>query len=245
MGESRVALGEYREGIVGLLETASGERERAVDSLDRFDRLVDSIGDGDIVVGWYGSGLESAFSNDTQPLPGGLGPDENVITAARFVPGGNEITVELTVQDDSLSPDRHETLKRAFGGGETSASLEDGRFSANKTYDEIPFEPTGTDPTDDLPSGDDLPTKISEAVPDGSIEINSTSEDSRYWVEVRESVQVDELTVRAIEADRQFTVFGPDIAGRYRAFVDRDGDEIRVVATVDDVSGIVATKSVP
>ncbi|ERH10666.1 MAG: hypothetical protein J07HX64_02444 [halophilic archaeon J07HX64] len=210
VGESMVALGEDRENIVQLLETVSGERERAVDGLDGFDRLVDSAGDGDILSGWYGfTDTERGAVGDEQFLPGELGSEENVITAARFAPGGNEITVELTVQSDSLSPDRRETLETTFGGGEASTSLADGRFSANRTYDEIPFEPLGTDPTDDLPSGEDLPPEIREAVPEGAVEIYETSEGGRYRVEVTEPVQVDELTIRAIEADSEFIFPNP------------------------------------
>ena len=246
VSESRIALGRNRERIVRLLETASGERERAVERLDGFDRLVDSAGDGDVVVGWYGSpDLEAALAGDGPSPPGGLGPDENVITTARFAPESNEITVELTVQDDSLSPDRRETLESTFGaGGETS--LDDGRFSATRTYNEFPFEPVGTNPTDDLPSGEDLPPEIREAVPEGAIEISEAPEAGQYRVEVTEPVQVDELVVRAVEADRESTLMNPsDFVGWITAFPDTDGDEIRVIATVDGVSGIVATESVP
>jgi len=246
VSEDRVVLGKNREGIVPLLETVTGERERAVERLDGFDRLVDSDGDGDVVVGWYGlADVERGSVGNEQSLPGGLGPDENVLSAARFAPESNEITVELTVQDDSLSADRRETLESTFGSDETSTSPEDGRFSATRAYGEIPFNPVGVDPTDDLPSGDDLPPEIREAVPEGAIDIYQTSEGYRYRVEVVKPIQVDELRVRAIEADREATI--PD-ATRGAGFTfrpDPDGDEIRVIVTVDGVSGIVATKSVP
>ena len=246
VSESRVVFGQDREDIVRLLETVSGDRERAVEGFEGFDRLVDSGGDGNIVVGWYGSAdLEAALTGDGEPLPGGLGPNEDVITAARLTPEGNEITVELTVQDDPLSPDRRETLKSTFGGGETSASSEDGQFSASRTYGEIPFDPVGTDPTDDLPSGEELPSEIREAVPKGAIEISEAPEEGQYRVKVTETVQVDELTVRSIEADRETTLMNPNNIDWITAFPDPDGDEIRVIATVDGVSGIVATESVP
>jgi len=246
VSERRVVLGKNREGIVPLLETVSGERERAVGRLDGFDRLVDSGGDGDVVVGWYGlADVDRGSVGNEQSLAGGLGPDENVLAAARFAPEGNEITVELTVDDSSLSPDRRETLESTFGGGETSVSPDDGRFSASRTYEEIPFNPVGVDPTDDLPSGDDLPPEIREAVPEGAIDIYETSEGDRYRVEVVEPIQVDELRVRAIEADREATIPDATEGAGFTFRPDPDGDEIRVIVTVDGVSGIVATESVP
>ena len=246
VSERRVVLGKSREGIVPLLETVMGERERAVERLSGFDRLVDSGGDGDVVVGWYGlDNVERGSVGNERSLPGGLGPDENVLAAARFAPESNEITVELTVHDDSLPSDRRETLERTFGGGETSASLENGQFSASKTYNEIPFDPVGVDPTDDLPSGEDLPPKIREAVPEGAIDIYETSEGGRYQVEVVEPIQVDELRVRAIEANRVVIIPNATEGAGSTVRPDPDGDEIRVIVTVDGVSGVVATESVP
>jgi len=245
VSERRVVLGKNRERIVRLLETVSGERERAVER-HGFDRLVDSGGDGNIVVGWYGlDDVERGSVGNEQSLPGGLGPDEDVIAAARFAPGGNEITVELTVHDDSLSPDRRETLENAFRDGETSVSLETGRFSASKTYNGIPFDPVGVDPTDDLPSGDDLPPEIREAVPEDAIDIYQTSEGDRYRVEVVKDIQVDELRVRAIEANKEVTIPNATRGAGLTFRPDLDSDEIRVIVTVDGVSGIVATESVP
>jgi hypothetical protein len=83
-------------------------------------------------------------------------------------------------------------------------------------------------------------------VPEGAIEISEAPEAGQYRVEVTEPVQVDELVVRAVEADRESTLMNPsDFVGWITAFPDTDGDEIRVIATVDGVSGIVATESVP
>jgi hypothetical protein len=62
---------------------------------------------------------------------------------------------------------------------------------------------------------------------------------------VTEPVQVDELVVRAVEADRETTLMNPNNVDWITAFPDPDGDEIRVIVTVDGVSGIVATESVP
>ena len=247
VSERRIVLGRERDGLMTLLETVSGERDRAVDQLDGFDQLVDNTGDGGIVVGWYGfadSGGEVV--GDRQSIPGGLGPNEDVLTAARFAPEGDEITVELTAQDDSLSADRRETLETVFGpGNETSVSLDDGRFSASGTYNEIPFDPVGTDPTDDLPSGEELPPEIREAVPEGAIEIRAVPESDRYQVRVTEPVAVDELKVLAVESDWESTVPNPGNQAGVTFPVDPDSDEIRVIATVDGVSGIVATESVP
>jgi hypothetical protein len=244
--ETRIVLGNSRDDVERLAETATGERDRAVAAVERFDSLAEQVGEGSLVVGWYGSADLSDAVDATDPLPDALSQSD-VATAADLVPEDDELTVDLAVRADSLSATQRDRLETTFGTqqSETTASPDVGQFSVSRTYDEIPFQPLGSDPTDDLPSGEDLPPEIEQAVPDGAVEFSEAPEQGVYRVELVEEIQVDELTIRTIEAERETTFDSPDSLKWISVFPDESGDEIRVIATVDGVSGIVATKEIP
>jgi hypothetical protein len=154
----------------------------------------------------------------------------------------------LAVHSDSLSATRRDSLETTFDTSdvEITVSPDAGRFSASGTYSDISFEPVGSDWTDDLPSGDNLPPKIEEAVPEDPVEISpAPDQEDVYRLETTGELRVDELTVRTINADREITLDSPNTFRWVSLYPDPEGDEIRVVATVDDVSGIIATKRVP
>ena len=58
-------------------------------------------------------------------------------------------------------------------------------------------------------------------------------------------VRADELSVRAVRADRESTIDSPASTNWIVAFPDPDGDELRVVVTVDNVSGVIASTQYP
>lgn len=250
VSENRILFGQDRDGVERLVETARGERASAADRFDGFDWLADTAGEGSLVTGLLGpldvddpSGdPESSLLNDV------FRKKDNVISALNLNPGADKISVDLAVHTDSLSADRRDTLEATFlsGSHETSVSPENGQFSVSGTFNEIPFQPVQADWTDDLPSGDNLPPEIQEAVPEGAVEISEAPDrEDAYQVEVVEEIQVEEITVRAIIADRETTVNSPNSLNRLFVYPNLDDDEIRVVVTVDDVSGIIATKEVP
>lgn len=250
VSKDRLLLGQDRDSIERVAETAAGERTRAVETLDSFDWLTETVGDGMLVAGWHGPvdfGGTFAQSID-QRFREMFGPDDEVLVSLSLSPETSELTVDLAVHSDSLSESRRDTFETVLGAADndTTVSLEDGQFSTTGTYDNIPFKPLGGDPTDDLPSGDDVPAKIDEAVPDGAIEFTEDpDEEGVYRVKVTKEIQVDELTIRAINADWELSTSSPNSARWIAAYPDPEDDEIRVTVTVDDVSAVIATKEVP
>ena len=249
VSENRILFGQDRDGIERLVETVRGEQASAADRLDGFDWLADTAGDGSLVTGRLGPlDVDDPSGGPESPPPNSVFKrEDNVVSALNLNPGADKISVDLAVHTDSLSPDRRDTLEAAFltGNHETSISPENGQFSVSGTFNEIPFQPVQADWTDELPSGDSLPPEIQEAVPEGAVEISEAPDrEDTYQVEVVEEIQAEEITVRAIIADRETTA-DPDKLNRLFISPNLDGDEIRVVVTVDGVSGIIATKEVP
>jgi hypothetical protein len=244
----RIALGRSRDGVEQLIDTANGDREGAVDAAEGFDRLTEQVGDGSIALGWHGSIDPMELLGDTDQFPETFSPDDNVAVVVDLSPETDEIGVKLAVHSDSLSATRRDSLETTFDTSdvEITVSPDAGRFSASGTYSDISFEPVGSDWTDDLPSGDNLPPKIEEAVPEDPVEISpAPDQEDVYRLETTGELRVDELTVRTINADREITLDSPNTFRWVSLYPDPEGDEIRVVATVDDVSGIIATKRVP
>lgn len=249
VSKNRILFGRDRDGIERLVETARGERASAADRFDGFDWLADTAGDGSLVTGRLGPlDVDDPSGDPASPSPSSIfRRKDNVVSTLNLNPGADEISVDLAVHTDSLSPDRRDALEATFltGSHETSISPENGQFSVSGTFNEIPFQPVQADWTDDLPSGDSLPPEIQEAVPEGAVEISEAPDrEGKYQVEVVEEIQVDEITVRAIIADRETTT-DPDSLNRLLISPNLDDDEIRVVVTVDGVSGIIATEEVP
>jgi hypothetical protein len=250
VSESRVLTGQDRDAIERLVGTVRGERASAADALDGFDWLADTVGEGSLAAGWHGPlDLDDLFGDsENGPTDGAFTQDDDVVFTLSLNPEADEVSVDLAVRSDSLSPDRRDAFERAFNADshESSVSLENGEFSISGTFDEIPFQPVGTDPTDDLPSGDDLPPEIQEAVPEGAVEISEApDQEGAYVVEFVEQIDVDEVTVLAVNAGRETTTSTPDSLRSLFVYPNVEDDEIRVIVTVDGVSGIIATKEIP
>ena len=250
VSESRILTGQDRESIEHLVGTVRGDRASAADALDGFDWLADTAGEGSLVAGWHGPlDLNDLFGDSESGSPGGVfTQDDDVVFSLSLNPEDDEVGVDLAVRSDSLSPDRRDTLERAFEADshESSVSLENGEFSVSGTFDEIPFQPVGTDPTDDLPSGDDLPPEIQEAVPEGAVEISEApDQEGAYVVDFAKQINVDEVTVLAVNAGRETTTSTPDSLRSLYVYPNVENDEIRVIVTVDGVSGVIATKEIP
>lgn len=250
ISEDRVLFGPDRDGIERVFETTQGERPRAADALDGFEWLAETVGDGNLVAGWHGPvNLDEMLGESGgQPARDLFVPEDDVFVAMTLNPEADELTMDLAVHSDSLPADRRETFESTFGAGDRETSTpSDGRFSVSGALD-VPFQPVGEDWTDDLPSGDDLPAEIREAVPEDAVEITEAPNEERagvYRVELADELGVDELTIRAIESEWETTIDMPTGINWLNAQVNPDGDEIRVVVTVDGVSGIIATKEIP
>lgn len=248
VSRERIALGRSRDGVERLIDTANGERERAVDAAEGFDRLTEQVGDGSVALGWHGSIDPMELLGDTDQFPETFSPDDDVAVVVDLSPETDEVGVTLAVHSDSFSASRRDSLESTFDTSdvEITVSPDAGRFSASGTYSDISFEPVGSDWTDDLPSGDNLPPKIKESVPEDPVEISPDPEqEAAYKLEITGDLEIDELTIRTINADREITLDSANTFNSLTLYPDPDGDEIRVIATVDDVSGIIATKRVP
>lgn len=250
VSEERVVIGPDRERLRRILEVARGERGRAVEELDGFEWLTETAGNGTLVAGWHGPvDLTGLLAGDEGSAVDELFTQaDNVLVGATLNPDAGELTVDLAIQSDSLSADRRERIESTFGvaNGDSSVSPDGRRLSISRTFGDVPFEPLSADPTDDLPSGDDLPAKVAEAVPDGAIEISKApDEEGAYNLRPLTEIPVDELRVRAIGSGWETTITGSGLPERLTVYPNPDGDEIRIIATVDDVSGVVAAVEIP
>lgn len=247
----RILFGNNRAAIERIVETREGDRTRAVDAFDRFARLVEVVGDGQLVAGWHSTLDEAILLGDTDDwgIRELLALEEtDFATSVSLNPDENSLTADIATRSDALSAESTEQLREQLGGQSQaySVTVEDGQLSVSGTYDDIPFTPLGQDWTDDLPSGEDLPAEIAEAVPDNAIEFSDvTDRPDTLRVTITRDLDVDELTARAINADNEVRLQDPGRSTSFTISPDADGDEVRIVVTVDDVSGVVASTEYP
>lgn len=251
VSRGRILFAESRAAIERIVETGDGDRTRAVDAFDRFARFVETVGDAQFVAGWHSILDEAILLGDTDDwgIRELLAFEEtDFVTSVSLNPDESSLTTDIVTRRDALSAESTEQLREQLGGQSQAYSVtaEDGQLSMSGTYDEISFTPLGQDWTDDLPSGEDLPAEITEAVPDSAIEFSdATDRPETLRVTLTRDLAVDELTARAINADSEVRLQDPGRGDSFTISPDADGDEVRIVVTVDDVSGVVASTEYP
>jgi hypothetical protein len=249
VGTDRILFAQRREEIERVVELGAGNGTRAVDAVDEFGRMVDETIDGQVVAGWL------APVNERQLL----GPPDNLriwnlleldgssfVTSARLRPADGSLTVDITTGAEALGSGSAE-FRAQLGGQsrEYSVTVENGLLTASGTYGDIPFEPLGQEPAADVPSGDDLPAKVREAVPEGAVEFtDAPNQEDLIRVELGD-IQADTVRILSVESDRETTVDSPAATNWVIFSPNPDGDEIKVVATVDNESGVIATGQYP
>jgi hypothetical protein len=240
-----------RDTAVTVIDTAGGDHERAIEESKRFAWLRDAVGDGDLMVGWYGSvdvdGLQFDESGDEMLHDVFRGSDD-VLGTLTFAPDENEVTAEIALRNDDLTQ-RGDRLQEALGtaADEQSLTVEDDRVTGTATYEDITFEPADPESEDEPPTGDDVPEEVAEAVPEDAFSFEYDEEQAAVRVEIAKSFEADEIKAEAVNTDSEVAIEGTEMrSGSWvNIYVDPDGDTVRVIVTVDGVSGVVATRDVP
>ncbi|WP_424018692.1 hypothetical protein ACOZ4N_04210 [Halorientalis pallida] len=252
---SAVVVADTRDELEAAVDAHRGDGRLAVDEDGTFEWLVEEGGRGDLVAGWAGSADPSEYMfGDTDGLIANdlLTDRDHVLGAVDFAPAENEITAELAVQDGGLDGSGRERLKSELGtsSGDTSFTGGERRLSANGTYTQDVFDvefsqpaKTSTTTGNEVPSGDPPPA-VAEAVPEDAIEF-SYEGGRKVKVGLTADMAVDKVTMRALESGWEGSTTTPQEGLYFYVYIDPEGDEVAVTATVDGTTGTIARKQFP
>jgi hypothetical protein len=148
VSEEWILLAESRSEIRRIAETRDGDRARAVDAVDGFDRLVETAGDGQVVAGWHGTLNETLLLGypDDWAIWELLAPGETgFVTSARLDPDEDGLTADIATRGEALGSNSTSRLREQFGNQsrDSTVTLVDEQLSVSGTYGEIPFTPVG------------------------------------------------------------------------------------------------------
>lgn len=246
----RILFARSRDEIERAVELGAGNGTRAVDAVEEFGRMVDGTTDRQVVAGWL------APVNERQLL----GPPDDLriwnlleldgtdfVTSVRLQPTDGSLTVDITTGAVALGSRSPDELRAQLGGQsrDHSVAVENGLLAVSGTYGDIPFEPLDKEPADELPSDGDLPPEVREAVPEGAVGFtDAPDQEGLVRVELGD-IQADEVRILSAESDRETTVDSPAATNWVVFYPNPDGDEITVVATVDNESGVIASEQYP
>jgi len=254
VSNDRVLVARSKTRLDSVIETVTGDRDSLGDTVSGFGRLLDRAGNGALVTGWHGPVAASITDDnpDSNPVRDAVVSTEaDVVASVSFDPDEEALTARLATQNGPLSAGRQSEAVARLGaaGQDRSMTTGDGQLTVSGTYRDIDYEQIrpGQHPTDDLPSGDDLPAVIEEAVPDDAVEfVEPPDREGVVRVDITGDFEVDELRLVTVEAGRESTAeFSSVRSISLYSYPNPDGDEIRVIVTVDGVSGIIATAEYP
>ncbi|RXK51102.1 hypothetical protein [Halorientalis pallida] len=255
LGESSVVVANTREELEAAVDAQRGDGSLAVDEDGTFEWLVDEGGRGDLVAGWNGSvdPSEYMFGDTDGVIANDLLTDrDHVLGAVDFAPDEDEITAELAVQDAGLDGSGRDRLQSELGtsSGDTSFTGGERRLSATGTYTsrvlDVDFsQPSKTPatPETEVPSGDP-PPEVAEAVPEDAVEF-SYDGDRKVKVGLTADMAVDKVTMRALESGWEGSTTTPQEGLYFYVYIDPEGDEVAVTATVDGTTGTIAREKFP
>lgn len=251
VGEGNVLAAQRRAELVRVIESYTGERDRAVETDGPFEWLADTAGDGYLTVGWSGADgiTEFHFGDVTEPVHDVFTAEQHLLASVAFSPADSEMTVDLGMQAPAAGQ-RREQLASAFRGadGGFSSSLGEGELSVTATYDGDTIEFDAVDDEDgleQLPEGEDLPAEVEAAVPDNAFEFSYNPDTESVRVEFVEEIDVDEVRLQAVESGYELSTTTPSAGMWVAVQIDPTGDEVVAVVTVDGKSGVVAREQFP
>lgn len=251
VSNDRILVARSQTRLDGVVETATGDRDSLGDTVSGFESLLDRAGDGALVTGWHGP-VEAPVTADNSPVRDAVVSTEaDVVASVSFDPEGEALTARLATQNGPLSAGRQSEAVARLGaaGQDRSVTTSNGQLTVSGTYRDIDYEQIrpGQHPTDDLPSGDDLPAVIEETVPDDAVEfVEPPDREGVVRVDISGDFGADELRIVAVESGHEGTAELSRIKSiSLYSYPNPDGDEIRVIVTVDGVSGIIATAEYP
>lgn len=249
VSSSAAMLAESRAKVETMTDTANGDHGRAVEESQRFGRLADAVGDGDLIVGWQGPvDLDDLRfeSSDAETVHDVFLSEDDVLSAVTFSPGDDEVAVDLAVHNDSL-PGRADRFESVLGAAadDRSLSVDDDRITATGTYEDVSFERVDPEGEDDGVEQEKLPEEVAGAVPEDAFTFEYDAQQEAVRVEIVETFEAEEVRVVSVNSDWEAAIDTARAGTWLNAYVDPEGDTVRVIVTVDGVSGVVATREVP
>jgi len=244
-----VVIADTESAIRTAIETRHGDHDRLAETDETTGWLFETAGTGNLSVGWIGSvNLEDYFWGDQSMSQSTalLAEQNHVLSTLSFAPEDDELTATLALQDSSLDDSLTDRIESRFGSatGDTSLSVDGDRLSLDGTYTDdildIGFAEPGAPEGTTAPSGEDVPEKVTEAVEDVSFTFDSRPEDGVVHVVFDGTVEADSVTIRARPSGGEISTSTPENFNFVNLRVAPDDEEVVVIVTVDDASGIVA-----
>ncbi|WP_143920350.1 hypothetical protein [Halorhabdus utahensis] len=255
ISEQAVLVADTREEIRRVVETAGGDRTRAIEDGTTFEWLVEAAGDGHLAGGWVGPvDLETVYFGDPaeRPVDELLRPDDDVLGSVTFDADDSEVTAELAARRP-LTDSAAEQFESRLGSAseDRSISIEDEQVTATGTYSEgvLDFELTSPDRTTttrpDPSEPVDPPEAVAQAVPADAFEFDYEAEKDRVKVGITKDLNVEKVVFEAVVSGYEASTTTPQADMYMYLYVDPDGDTVAVTVTVDGTSGVVARREFP
>ena len=237
LGEEYLVYDSDRDAIERCIETKSGDHDRATETSETVEWLVEETGDGHILVGQVGPmpveefDFQDVVADDPAFLPEA---DEDVLAVVEFDPDGDELESRLAMANSDIDTETEEYLESELGAAATDSTVEidDDRVSVRGTYDEDAIDIEFIDPDEDE---EELPPEdVEAAVPEGALAFDYESPDAddptglgTAWVELLEEIEADALRVEATEsgATNELTHHGNGIGADIDSSDDIDPSE--------------------
>lgn len=253
IGSSGAIMANTRAELEPVIDVISGDADRAVEVRDRFEWLVDTVGDGHFSVGWVGDpDLEQfIWGNADEQLPVDfVNSHDAMFTSLTFQIDENENTARLAAQgisSDDVARDRLES-RLGTASDDLDVSFEEDRVSATGTYGsdalDIEFRERGEsgDDGEELDPEEDPPPAVADAVPEDAFRFERIESENRVDVHVEKSFEADELTVTATESEWESSISPVEKVNYLTVYLDPEGDTVIVSVTVGDETGVVAVR---
>ncbi|MFD1588480.1 hypothetical protein ACFR9U_15985 [Halorientalis brevis] len=255
LSDSGVIVADTRSKVRTAIETWRGNRNRAVDDNDTYEWLSNTVGSGDLLVGWDGPVQLADYyweSEDPSLVTDIVTQQVDVFSSLTFAPESRKIRTDLALQSDDVERMSRAQLKAQFGMSKKqgSLSINGNRLSVTTTLSEddldvdvVQSAETTAEPT--VQSSNNQPEKISEAIPDNAIEFSHRAEQDLVRVNFVKEFDADKVTIRALESGSETSTTTPRSVSYLTVYAASGGDEVVVTATIDGVSGEIAREDVP
>ncbi|AGN00860.1 hypothetical protein L593_04545 [Salinarchaeum sp. Harcht-Bsk1] len=250
--DAAVVVADDRAGIEAVIDTFRGERTAATEAHDRLGWLFDTAREGHIGVGWLGDpDLEPYFFGEPgDALPqDAIDPWTDLYASIEFDPNTTELRASLSAYGvDGASPAQNRVASRFGSAGiDRESTIESDRVSVSAAYGndvlDVRMQPRDEQggSGDEHPDPDDeVPPAVDAGVPEDAFRFEYTPAEDRVDVYVEAELDVDSITVRTVESEWENSTSDTDVIEYLTVYVDPEGDEVHVIATVDDESGVVA-----
>lgn len=235
---------DRRQSLEAVIETSTGEREAAVDQFETFEWLVETVGEGDILVGTFGGGSLEEYAFEASELPALelLAPADDLLVALSAGLDGDGTTVELALESDDMDTSRRERLESALGraGEDVSRTVDGDRIVTTATYPGAVLETTG--------DGDESEEELQfdeEELDDGNRVVDEISFDdpepnlATVRLTDHAGVEADAVRIETVESGEETEFSGGWESAWTTVSLDPDGDQVVVSTIVDGNARII------